>query len=530
MSPAREPAAPRRDWSPAVNLFDHLVVRHVRERHERCPALLFGDHCVSYGELVDRVLRTATVLRALGCKRGDCVVLLLPDTPSFVSVFFAALHLGAVAVPINPAATCEEVAQIVDRVRAAVVVVDAGCAAKFERLSGPRVRLIEAGDGCSRRDALELAIERASADVHPSSAVEDAIAYCLFSSGTTGAPKGIPHRHADILEGIIAYSLPVLAISADDRVLAVPKMTFGYGLGGNLLSALYARAASILVEEPSSVHSMRVASERHRPTLFLAQPRMVAELVRAESLAGLASLRLAVTAGEVLSPVLYTRWLEKGGCELLDGYGSTEVGHVFITNRVGDVRPSCAGQPIEGFDVRLTDEAGADVPSGAIGEIRVRGPSLARGYWNDPERTRECFVDGWVRTGDVGYSDATGHIYVCGRADDMIKTGCGEWVAPTEIEAALAEHPAIADCAVVGYSNPVGVVGLKAFAMLTAGTKPCPQLEDSLKAAVADRFGAFAHKRIEEVVFVSALPRSATGKLQRFRLKPATLTEFSYQC
>jgi acyl-coenzyme A synthetase/AMP-(fatty) acid ligase len=275
---------------------------------------------------------------------------------------------------------------------------------------------------------------------------------------------------------------------------------------------------------------MAAAAKSYSPTVFLAQPRLLADLLRADSLEAFASLRLAVTAGEVLGSALYAHWRDRGGCELLDGFGSTEVGHVFITNRIEDVRPACAGRTIEGFSVRLSDELGRQVPCGVVGEIWVRGPSLAPGYCDEPERTRTCFVDGWFRTGDLGYRDEGGYIYICGRADDMIKTGCGQWVSPVEIEAVIADHPVVADCAVVGYSSPLGVVGLKAYAVLAPGARPDPELEERLKAAVAGRFGELAYKRIDAVEFVSALPRSATGKLQRYRLKPATLTEFSYEC
>lgn len=519
-----------RNWPWDVNLFDHLVVRHARDGRTDAPALLAGDVTITYGELADRVARAATVLRNLGCARGDYVVLLLPDTPSFVTAFFAALHIGAVAVPVNPASSYEDVAHIVDRVRATIAIVDGSYVTKFDRLADAGVRLLGAGDGCARRDAFERAVERASADAVASSRVEDAIAYCLFSSGTTGRPKGIPHRHADILEGAIAYSVPVLSFSSNDRVLAVPKLTFGYGLGGNLLSALFVGAASILVEAPSSAASMAAAAERYAPTVFLAQPRLIVDLLRMDSLASFASLRLAVTAGEVLSGALYARWRERGGCELLDGFGSTEVGHVFISNRIGDVRPGCAGRPIDGFDVRLGDEPAMPAPDGVVAEIWVRGPSLAHAYSNEPERSSTCFFDGWFRTGDLGYRDQAGYITICGRADDMIKTGCGQWVSPLEIEAVIADQRAVADCAVVGYSNALGVVALKVCVVLAPQTRPDPELEECLKSAVAARFEELAHKRIDIVEFVSALPRNAMGKLERYRLKPASLTEFSYQC
>jgi len=518
------------DWSSSVNLFDYLVARHVRGQRGAATALLYEDAELTYADLADSVLRMATVLRMHGCTRGDHVVLLLPDTPTFVSVFFAAMHIGAVAVPVNPALAYEDVAHIADHTRAVLVVVDAAFAEKFRGLPDPGRRLLTAGDGHACCADLERAVGAAERDATESAQVEDAIAYCLFSSGTTGVPKGIPHRHSDILACITAYSVPVLHMSSEDRVLAVPKLTFGYGLGGNLLSSLFVGAASILVASASSAASMIAAAERYSPTLFLGQPRLLADLLRSDSLDAFRRLRLAVSAGEVLVDTLYRRWRELVGCELLDGFGSTEVGHVFITNRVGDIRPACAGRVVDGFSVRFTNETGEPVPAGVAGEMWVQGPSMARGYSNDPERTKRHFVDGWVRTGDLAYRDEAGYIYVCGRADDMIKAGCGQWVSPTEIEAVIADDPAIAECAVVGYSDALGVVRPKAYIVLRQGVRPCAEVEERLKVAVANRFDELPHKHIDAVEFVSSLPRGATGKLQRFRLKPATLTEFSYQC
>jgi benzoate-CoA ligase len=203
---------------------------------------------------------------------------------------------------------------------------------------------------------------------------------------------------------------------------------------------------------------------------------------------------------------------------------------VFITNYVGNTRPGCAGRVVDGFVVRIADASGATVAAGAIGEMWVQGPSLARGYINDPERTRRSFVDGWVRTGDLAYRDEADNIYVCGRADDMIKAGCGQWVAPTEVEDVVARDADVAECAVVGYSDEFGVIRPKAYVVLKPGVRPSAVLEERLKEAVVNRFSELPHKHIGAVEFVSSLPRGATGKLQRFRLKPATLTEFSYQC
>jgi benzoate-CoA ligase family protein len=519
-----------RDWSTDVNLFEHLVVRHVRANRGSSPALHYEHATWSYADLADVVLRTATVLRDHGCAPNDRVVLLLPDTPTFVAVFLAALHIGAIAVPVNPAFSLGDVGEVVQQTRPVIIVIDASIMEKFRPLAGAGCEFVSAGDCQTRRGDLERRLEAAGRDSVASWHSADAIAYCLFSSGTTGAPKGIPHRHSDILECIKAYSLPVLNMSSDDRVLAVPKLCFGYGLGGNLLSSLFVGGSSILVAPSSSSASITAAAEQHAPTLFLSQPRLLADLLESNCLDAFRRLRLAVTAGEVLVPALYQRWRNSVGCELLDGFGSTEVGHVFITNRVGDVRPGCAGRPVQGFSVRIADENGDSLPTSAVGEMWVTGPSLARGYWNDIDRTKRHFVGGWVRTGDMASHDEEGYVQLCGRVDDMIKAGCGQWVSPSEIEALIASDPAVTDCAVVGHSDSLGVVRPKAYVVLRSELRPNAEIGERLKTLVASRFDEMPYKHIDAVEFVTELPRGATGKLQRFRLKPTTLTDFSYQC
>lgn len=539
-------------WGADVNLADYLVHRHVRSGDGERVALLYEDAQFSYGKLAGLVSRVARVLARRGMNRGDRVILLLPDSPAYPVAFFATLQIGAVAVPLNPALSADDVRDIASRVEARLIIVDETLLPKFGSLRSCVEGIIGAGDFHGRRSELESAaadigapeLDAAQLDAAQLDAVSstqsagqpeihranDALAYILFSSGTTGLPKGIAHRHVDILYCIEAYSLPVLGMSRDDRVLAVPKLTFGYGLGGNLLSALYVGGSSVLLREAASGKSMAQAAARYRPSLFLAQPRVLSQLMAEGARDGFDGLRLAVSAGEVLAPALYEKWRKAFDVELLDGFGSTEIGHVFISNAVGAVRPGCAGKTLAGFEVKIVDENGTPVPRGQVGHLWVRGPSLATGYWKDPVRTQQHFRDGWVRTGDLFYEDDAGYLHVAGRADEMIKAGCGQWIAPTELESVLQEDEAVAESAVVGYSDSDGVVRPKAFVVLRQSVRPSAAIEQRLAAAVAARWPEMPHKHLAAIEFISGLPRTTNGKIQRFKLHPASLTEFSYDC
>lgn len=517
-------------WPEDVNLAHHLVIRHVENGQGRRTAIMYEDREITYEELSSLIPRAANLLDATGIGKEDSVVLLIPDTPAFVTAFFAILHVGAVAVPLNPLLSCNDVTDLVLAVGPKAVFVDADFEDKFRDLQKIISNLFVTGDCCDRQDQFESLLANTIETTSPPTRARDAIAYCLFSSGTTGRPKGIPHRHTDILHCIEAYSVPILGMCQEDRVLAVPKLTFGYGLGGNLLSSLYVGAASILIPETISRVALLRNASRYSPTLFLGQPRMIADLIRNGSTHELSTLRLAVSAGEVLAPALYDLWRSTRDVELLDSFGSTEVGHVFISNHIGDVQASCAGRVVHGFEVKILDDAGQPVPLGAIGHLWVRGPSLALEYWNDRERTEQSFVNGWAKTGDLFRQDERGYLYACGRADDMIKAGCGQWVSPIELENTLQEHPHVLEVAVVGYSDELGIVRPKAIVVLRAGIRPSTALERELRSCVSATYQDFPYKHLGAVEFASSLPRSSTGKLQRFLLKPATLTEFSYNC
>lgn len=521
-------AASAARWGADVNLCQHLIFRHVEEGRGEAPALHYQDRTFCYADVAALTRRMATLYKGFGVKAGDRIALVLPDSPVFVGAFFAAALLGAVAVPLHPQLPATDACEILRRLGAKLLLLDES---KIEQIGRDLAdAVVVCGDTCNRIAELErLLAEVPVAEPSPVNP-RGAEAYCLFSSGTTGRPKGIPHRHTDILHCIESYCIPTLQMTSSDRVLAVPKLSFGYGLGGNLLAAFYVGGASILVPAPSTGATMLQAARQFAPTLFLAQPRALGELLQLDLRSGFGSLRLAVTAGEILVPTLYERWRQAMNVELLDGFGTTEVGHVFISNTIGDVVPGSAGRVLPPFEVKLLDEAGNPVAEDEIGHLWVRGPSLSPGYLDEPERTAASFVDGWVRTGDLASRRACGAMAFAGRADEMIKAGCGEWVAPTELEDIIQSHPAIVEVAVVGTSDPLGLVTPKAYVVLGSATTPSVALVEEIKELVIRRWPELRHKHLSSVEFVGALPRTSSGKLRRFMLQPVTLTEFSYDC
>jgi acyl-coenzyme A synthetase/AMP-(fatty) acid ligase len=507
-------------WDCDVNLTDFLVYRHIRDGRGEHPALLFGSNIISYLQLALDIGSVVERLRARRIRPGDRVAILLPDSPSFAASFFATLQLGGVAVPVNPLTDSDDLQHILYTSDARLLITCSDLIACLQMVSDiPSVELLELE--FTSVQALDTTVYKLASQS----------AYCLFSSGTTGKPKGILHTHTDILECIHAYSKIILGMTAEDRILAVPKLTFGYGLGGNLLSSLYFGATAILFPDSVCFESLIRVAQLTLPTLFLGQPRMIAALLaNFDDIEGFDELRLAVSAGEVLSQDLLRWWNERFKIPLLDGFGTTEVGHVFITNRLGDIKPGCAGRVVEGYSVKILDDYEQPVEKNVVGNLWVSGPSLTEGYLQDPESTAHRFKNGYVCTGDLFREDEEGYFYVCGRADEMIKAGCGQWVSPNEIENIIIKDEQVRECAVVGYSDRLGLVKPKAFVVLSKSAFPSKSIEQRLMESVASCFPDLPHKHLGHIEFISELPRTASGKLQRFKLQSVSLTEFSYQC
>jgi benzoate-CoA ligase len=364
--------------------------------------------------------------------------------------------------------------------------------------------------------AYEEVIERASPDLAPADTTRDDVALWGYTSGSTGRPKAAVHLHHDLVYSAELVGQGVFGIGADDLVFSVSKLHFSFGLGNSILFPFHAGAASILMSERPDAARVLALIERERPTALFTVPTFYARLLQVEGAFDLSSLRLCVSSGEALPPALFHAWQARFGHELLDVVGSTEALHDFLANRPGDARAGSSGRVVPGFEARLVDDEGRPVAPGMVGHLLVKGDSTSPGYWNRHERTKATMQGEWLRTGDMFYRDDDGYYFFCGRADDMLKVG-GMWVSPAEVEGALLEHPAILEAAVIGREDSDRLVKPRAFCVLKDGATGDDALRDELRTTVKRRLAGYQAPRWIE--FVADLPKTATGKIQRFRLR-----------
>ena len=514
------------------NQADWMLFRHCRAGHGDDIALCFDDQTFSYREVADAAASTADWLRSLGVVQGDSVVLVLPDCPVLAALYFAVVSVGAIAIILNPALPPEDLFYIAQLSAAKVAICDR---AVFERVNPLRhlkgMIAVKHADLSWRgsSEILDSVGLRQNSDYTVCDGA-DLPAFGLLTSGSTGRPKLIVHRHRDILFGYLGFALPVLALDKSDRLICAAKMTTGYGLGSSLLMPFLAGASSVLVSDPPGPAIFQ-AIGMHRCTLLLAQPRLLAEALDVGALtSSMQSIRLVITGGEPLGASLVSRWGEVCKSELLDAYGNTEVGFLYISNRQGSTRQGSIGQPIAGVDVEIVDETIQRVLPGELGRLRVRGPSVISEYRGRPEATREHFKNGWFQTSDLASRDSDGYVYLHGRSDQFIKLGCGDWVNPNEVEMVLRRDWRVKDCAVIGAPDDVGLTILKAVVVTGSNVDRPVDVAAELASLVRKEWPAEGFKHLAIVEFVDDLPKTAAGKLDRSKLFPQSMTEFSYKC
>lgn len=515
---------PRVDLPRRMNAAALLVDAHVEAGNGHKEAVVDAATGASftYEDVRAASSRVGSALRSLGVRMEERVFLLLPDSPEFVFAFFGAIRIGAVPIPGNTLLTPHDYEHMLEDSRARVLVASTAMwDVVAPLLPGLRHLHHVVVVGEPRPGAVLWAdlLAQGSPELSPEPMSRDDACFWLYSSGTTGLPKGAVHLQHDMFVAADLYARPTLSLTAEDRTFSVAKLFFAYGLGNGLYFPFRVGATTILWPGKPEPRSILDVLHRHRPTVFFCVPTGYARLLDvpgAEKTYDTRSMRLAVSAGEALPPALFRQWKERFGVEILDGIGSTEIAHIFISNRAGRVKPGSTGEIVPGYEARIVDEEGRDVAPGEIGDLLIKGDSTCACYWNQHEKTKATILGAWIRTGDKYARDADGYFWYKGRSDDMLKVG-GMWVSPTEVESALVDHPVVLECAVVGVPDDAGLVKAKAFVVLKAGKEPSDALADEMRTFVKERLGAVKGPRW--IAFVPELPKTATGKTQRYKLR-----------
>ena len=503
------------------NLAAALLEPHLAAGHGARPALRYEGDTLTYGELADLVARTGAGFQRLALEMEERIALLLPDSPQFIAAFLGAMRIGAVPVTISTLLSTDEYAYLLGDCRARALVVHASVLPKVEPLRSrlPDLRhVIVAGAPPQRADIPFSDLWNAPAsELPPVRTTEDDMAFWQYSSGTTGRPKGVVHLHGNAYAPADLHGRLIAEITADDRILSVPKLFFSFGLNNSCIFPLHHGASAVLIRDRPDPRLVLDVIARERPTLLYHVPTGYAGIlaaVEAGAPADLSSVRRCISAGEALPAPIFERWKTRFGLEILDGIGSTEIGYICISNTAGHVRPGTSGQVIAGYDAVVLREDGTRTDVGEVGDLLVRGPSTAAYYWRRRDATKQTFRGEWVFTGDRYSVDAEGYFTYHGRSDDMIRVS-GLWVSPLEVETALLRHPQVRECAVVARSDGDGLV--RACAYVVAKDRASAALGDELLRFASDALSGY--KRPKWIEFVDELPKTSTGKVQRFKLR-----------
>ncbi|OLB47513.1 MAG: hypothetical protein AUI13_17885 [Gemmatimonadetes bacterium 13_2_20CM_2_69_23] len=495
------------------NIADYFLDARVQEGKGERPAVLTAGAAFTYREIEALANQFGHVLREAGVQPEQRVMIALPDGPAFVAALFGALKIGAVVVMVNPQLKPDAIAYFYGYTRARVIVVHRDTVGAFRAAArGARHLRTTCVVGEEEWDA-RLAHAPAALDTFPTH--RDDAAIWLFSGGTTGQPKAVVQTHRSFANTTECYAKGVIGYTERDVTLSVPKLYFGYATGSNLLFPFSVGAATVLFPEAATADVLFQKITQFRPTILINVPTMINQMVSHPTAAtrDLSCLRLTTSAGEPLPVELYHRWKDTFGVELLDGLGTAEMWHIFISNRPGLVRPGTLGPVVPGFEVKVCDADGRELPDGEVGCLWVRGDSRAICYWQQMDKTREAFRGEWYVSGDMIRRDPEGYITYCGRVDDMLKVS-GKWLSPQEVENCLLRHPAVKDVAVVGVVSAGGLTKPHAFVV---ANERRDGLAEELQAFVRERLEAYKYPR--EVTFLDALPRTHLGKVDRARLR-----------
>jgi len=504
------------------NLVEHFVDRHIRDGRGDRTAIICGDKRVTYREVAEQVNRVGNGLLRLGLQQEQRVLLVLPDTLEFAAAYFGAMKIGAVAVPTSTAARASEYAYFLQESRARIAIIHSNLLAELAPALSDQPyckNVIVCGEPVGGYISWNQFVDDASPQLDPACTSKDDTAFWLWTSGSTGRPKAAVHLHHNWVYCCEYYARGVVDIKADDVTFSSSKLFHAYGLGNGLMFPFHVGASTILYPGKSQARAILDTAQGNRPTLFFSVPTLYAAMLQEaeqNTAYDLRSIRLAISAAEPLPADIFRRWKNRFAIEILDGIGSTEVLHIYLSARAGHVRPGSTGQPVPGYQLALVDHAGAPVAAGTIGDLMVAGPSIASCYWNRRALSQERMRGRWFVTGDKYRVDEDGYYWYAGRSDDMFRVS-GQWVSPIEVECTLIEHPCVLEAAVIAYEEDTGLHTPKAFVVLRQGHAGNRELVGELQDFVKRRIAPHQYPR--RIEFVAELPKTAAGKVLRYKLR-----------
>jgi benzoate-CoA ligase len=517
---------PRIDIPRNYNAAHDLIERNLQAGRAAKVAYIDDHGSYTYGEFAQRVNRCGNALVGLGLEAEQRVLLCILDSIDFPTAFLGSIKAGIVPIAANTLLTTADYEYMLRDSRAHALIVSAPLLPVFAPLLGrlPQLKhvivcgLAENKNAAGGHHSFSHLLAAAAEGFAPADTTCDDMCFWLYSSGSTGAPKGTVHAHSSLITTAELYAWPILGIRADDVVFSAAKLFFAYGLGNGLTFPLAVGATTVLMAERPTPAAVFARLRQHQPTIFYGVPTLFAALLASPELPPRTALRLRVctSAGEALPADIGKRWTEHFGVEILDGLGSTEMLHIFLSNRAGNVHYGTSGTPVPGYELRIVADDGRPVAPGQVGELQICGPTSAMAYWNNRQKSRATFEGQWTRSGDKYSIDGEGYYIYAGRTDDMLKVS-GIYVSPVEVEAALITHPAVLEAAVIGRADEEELIKPVAYVVLKAGHAATPGLAEELRQHVKSRLAPYKYPRWIE--FIDELPKTATGKIQRYKLR-----------